>query len=240
MTIYTTTKMTIYIGVKKMAKEKEHKIYENQEVRSYNFEIRANNDEKHGNFIEGTPIVFNQRTDVGCFDEIIAPEALSKTNLKDVRFLVNHNIDMIPLARSRNNNENSTMQMTVENDGMKIRVNLDTENNSEARNLYSAIERGDVSGMSFMFTVRGDKWDYTNEDHPTRTITDIEQVFEVSAVTFPAYEQTSISARCKQQLDSYKELLENRKKQQIEAENLEKLKIELDERNRKIALLELN
>lgn len=220
--------------------EKEQKTYEDREVRSYNFEIKAKNDETHGKFVEGTPIVFNQRTNLGVFDEIIAPEALNKTDLKDVRFLVNHNTDMIPLARSRNNNENSTMQMTVENDGMKIRVNLDTENNSEARNLYSAIERGDVSGMSFMFNVRSDKWDDMNSEHPTRTITDIEQVFEVSAVTFPAYEQTSISARCKQQLENCKELLENRKKQQQEAENLEKLKIELDERNRKITLLELN
>lgn len=215
-----------------------NKKFENQEKRSYSFDIRAKNDKKNGNFVEGTPIVFNQRTDLGMFDEIISPEALSKTNFKDVRFLVNHNTEMIPLARSRNNNENSTMQMQICEDGLKIRVNLDTENNSEARNLYSAINRGDVSGMSFMFTVRSDSWDWTNEEHPTRTITDIEQVFEVSAVTFPAYEQTDISARAKEQLESCKNLLENRKK--TEAENLKKIQKEMDERNRKITLLELN
>lgn len=214
------------------------KEFKNQEVRNYTFEMRAQNDEKHGNFIEGTAIVFNQRTNLGDFDEVIAPKALDNTNLKDVRFLVNHNTDMIPLARSRNNNENSTMQMSIEQDGLKIRVDLDTENNSEARNLYSAIERGDVSGMSFAFTVRGDEWSDLDSTHPTRTITDIEQVFEVSAVTFPAYEQTDISARCAEQLENCKELLENKRKQ--EAENLEKTKIELDERNRKIALLEIN
>lgn len=208
-----------------------------KETRSYTFEIRANEDEKNGTYVEGTAIVFEQKTDLGFFDEVIDKNALAKTDLKDVRFLVNHNTDMIPLARSRKNNENSTMQLTVENDGLKIRVNLDTENNSEARNLYSAIKRGDVSGMSFMFTVRGEEWSNEETDHPLRRITDIDKVFEVSAVTFPAYEQTDISARCKEQLENCKNLLENRKKQ--EAENIEKIKKDVDERKRKIALLDL-
>lgn len=208
-----------------------------KEIRNYTFEIRANEDEKNGTYVEGTAIVFEQKTDLGFFDEVIDKNALAKTDLKDVRFLVNHNTDMIPLARSRKNNENSTMQLSVENDGLKIRVNLDTENNSEARNLYSAIKRGDVSGMSFMFTVRGEEWSNEETDHPLRRITDIDKVFEVSAVTFPAYEQTDISARCKEQLENCKNLLENRKKQ--EAENIEKIKKDVDERKRKIALLDL-
>ena len=166
---------------------KDIELKDGQEFRAYQFELRANQDEEHGNFIEGVPIVFNKRTDLGWYDEIIADSALNNTDLKDVRFLVNHNTDMIPLARSRNNNDNSTMQMKVEKDGMHIRVNLDTENNSEAKNLYSAVKREDVSGMSFMFRVRKSEWDETNPDHPTRTITDIEKVYEVSAVTFPAY-----------------------------------------------------
>ena len=112
-----------------------------------------------------------------------------------VRFLVNHNTDMIPLARSRNNNENSTMQMSIDDQGMEIRVDLDTENNAEAKSLYSAVDRGDLDGMSFMFSVDGDKWDDIESDHPTRTITKISRVLEVSAVTFPAYKATSISAR---------------------------------------------
>ena len=212
------------------------KKFSENETRSYSFEIRAENDEIKGNFVEGTAIVFDKRTNLGEFDEIISKDALSKTDLKDVRFLVNHNTDMIPLARSRNNNENSTMQMTVEEDGLKVRVNLDTEKNTEAKNLYSAIQRGDVSGMSFMFTVRGDKWEDLETEHPTRVITDIEKVYEVSAVTFPAYEQTDISARCKEKLDSLKEMLESKRK--IEAEKI--IQKESDERKRKIALLETN
>ena len=212
------------------------KKFSENETRSYSFEIRAENDEIKGNFVEGTAIVFDKRTNLGEFDEVISKDALSKTDLKDVRFLVNHNTDMIPLARSRNNNENSTMQMAVEEDGLKVRVNLDTEKNTEAKNLYSAIQRGDVSGMSFMFTVRGDKWEDLETDHPTRIITDIEKVYEVSAVTFPAYEQTDISARCKEKLDSLKEMLESKRK--IEAEKI--IQKESDERKRKIALLETN
>lgn len=178
-------------------------------TRAYNFEIRAENNEKNGDHIIGRPIVYNSKTDLGYFDEVIEAGALDKANLKDVRFLVNHNTDMIPLARSRNNNENSTMQMTVDKDGMGIRVNLDTENNSEARNLYSAIKRGDITGMSFMFTIDEEDWADLESDHPTRTIKKIGQVFEVSAVTFPAYEATEISARDKEALDSAKATLES-------------------------------
>ena len=164
-------------------------------TRAYNFEIRAENNEKNGDYITGRPIVYNSKTDLGWFDEIIEAGALDKANLKDVRFLVNHNTDMIPLARSRNNNENSTMQLEVDKDGMAIRVNLDTENNTEARNLYSAIKRGDITGMSFMFTIDDEEWADLDSEHPTRHIRKIAQVFEVSAVTFPAYESTEISAR---------------------------------------------
>ncbi len=178
-------------------------------TRAYDFEIRAENNDKHGDHITGRPIVYDSRTDLGYFDEIIEAGALDKANLKDVRFLVNHNTEMIPLARSRNNNDNSTMQMTVDKDGMGIRVNLDTENNSEAKNLYSAIKRGDITGMSFMFTIDGEEWENLETDHPTRRIKSIGQVYEVSAVTFPAYEATEISARNKEALDSAKRALDS-------------------------------
>lgn len=119
------------------------------ERRSYNFEVRAEETEA-GNIITGRPIVYNSRTDLGWFDEIIEPGALNNTDLTDVRFLVNHDTSKIPLARSRRNTANSTMQLTTDNDGLGIRVTLDVENNSEARALYSAVQRGDISGMSFM------------------------------------------------------------------------------------------
>lgn len=195
-------------------------------TRAYNFEIRTDNNEKNGDYITGRPIVYNSRTNLGYFDEIIEAGALDKANLKDVRFLVNHDTSKIPLARSRNNNENSTMQMEVDADGMSIRVNLDTENNSEARNLYSAIKRGDISGMSFMFTIDDDEWEGLDTEHPTRHIRAISEVFEVSAVTFPAYESTEISARAKETLESAKATLENVRNASLESENAEKLELE--------------
>ena len=191
-------------------------------TRAYNFEIRAENNDKNGDYITGRPIVYNSKTDIGYFDEIIEAGALDKANLKDVRFLVNHNTDMIPLARSRNNNENSTMQLEVDKDGMSIRVNLDTENNTEARNLYSAIKRGDITGMSFMFTIDEERWENLETDHPTRHFIKLGQIFVVSAVTFPAYEATEISARAKEALDSAKSVLESAKRSlESDKDNLE-------------------
>lgn len=202
----------------------------NMEIRAFNFEVRAKNDEEHGNFLEGTPIVYDSWTDLGWYDETIDRGALANTDLRDVRFLVNHNTDMIPLARSRNNNENSTMQMSIDDEvGMNIRVNLDTENNAEAKALYSAVDRGDISGMSFMFSVDGDSWDEPNSEHPTRHIRSIGRVMEVSAVTFPAYSATSIQTRgLSEALDGAKESLEGVRAEQLEIERRRmKLKMQL-------------
>ena len=190
----------------------------NKETRAFNFDVRAEENEEHGTFITGTPIVFEQKTDMGWYEETISRDALAGTDLKDVRFLIGHNTGMIPLARSRNNNENSTMQMSVTDTGMDIRVDLDTENNAEARALYSAVKRGDMSGMSFMFTVDKDSWDDIESDYPKRTITSIGKVFEVSAVAFPAYPQTSIQAAAEDTaLDSARASLESAR-QQLEEE----------------------
>jgi HK97 family phage prohead protease len=181
--------------------------------RRFEVELRAMRDEDNGNYIVGVPIVFDRQTDLGYYTEVIDRHALDNTDMKDVRFLVNHNTDMIPLARSRNNNANSTMQMWVEEDGMHIRVNLDVERNSEAKSLYSAVDRGDVSGMSFMFSVDEDSWEGLDTEMPKRTINSIGKIFEVSAVTFPAYEQTSIQAAdLSEALENAKDVLESAKR----------------------------
>lgn len=182
------------------------------EQRAYNFEIRAEADEK-SSIITGRPIVYNSRTDLGYFDEIIESGALNKTDLTDVRFLVNHDLSKIPLARSRRNNQNSTMQLMVNEFGMDIKVRLDTENNADARSLYSAVERGDITGMSFMFSVEGEAWENLESEHPTRKITDIGTVVEVSAVTFPAYQATEINARSKDALDNARSALDKARQQ---------------------------
>ena len=195
------------------------------EQRSYNFEVRAEETD-NGSIITGRPIVYNSRTDMGWFDEIIESGALSKTDLTDVRFLVNHDTSKIPLARSRRNNGNSTMQLTVDEAGMGIKVSLDTENNAEARALYSAVQRGDISGMSFMFGIDDEEWEELDSDHPTRHIRGISTVVEVSAVTFPAYESTEINARSKEALDNARQAVETaRSKEQSSVDTDEQLKL---------------
>ena len=198
-------------------------------TRAYNFEVRAEHDEKNGYHIVGRAIVYGSKTNIGCFDEVIEAGALDGADLRDVRFLVNHDTSMIPLARSRRNNENSTMQLIVDKEGLSIRVNLDIENNSDAKNLYSAIKRGDITGMSFMFNVDDEEWENLESDHPTRHIRKIGVVFEVSAVTFPAYEATEISTRAKETLESVRRTLESvRAKESLDSDKdkleLEKLK----------------
>lgn len=168
-------------------------------------EVRAEEREE-GSIITGRPVVYNSRTNLGWFDEIIEAGALNETDLRDVRLLVNHDFSSIPLARSRRNNGNSTMTLFVDDEGLSFQAVLDTEKNARAKELYSAVERGDVSGMSFAFSIDGEKWDDIDSDHPTRTITKIASIVEISACTFPAYEATEIYAR------SDNEAMENAKK----------------------------
>ena len=189
--------------------------------RNFTFDIRADADEENGAYIAGRPIVYESKTDLGFCDEIIKRGALDDADMSDVRFLVNHNTDMIPLARFRDGVKNSTMQIHVDKDGLAIRVLLDIENNPEARALYSAVQRGDISGMSFMFTISEDEWENLDSDHPTRNITAIGTVAEVSAVTFPAYESTEISARDKRAVEEARKAL-SKATNNVE---LEKLKI---------------
>jgi HK97 family phage prohead protease len=196
------------------------------ERRAYSFEIRAGNaDDGGAAIITGRPIVYESMTDLGYFSEIIKRGALDGANLKDVRFLVNHDMSRIPLARSRNNNENSTMQLMPDNDGLAIRVRLDTENNAEARALYSAVERGDISGMSFLFSVDSDEWTDLESEHPTRRITKIGKVVEISAVTFPAYDSTEISARSKKALDSARLELERAREQRAKSVDTDSIEL---------------
>ena len=191
------------------------------EQRAYNFEIRADDIEGE-KIITGRPIVYNSKTDLGWYDEVIESGALDETDLKDVRFLVNHDASRIPLARSRRNNGNSTMQFSVDPFGLNLDwVKLDTENNSEARALYSAVQRGDITGMSFMFSVDADEWENLESEHPTRHIKKIGSVVEVSAVTFPAYDATEIYARSKEALDNARSAMENARQQSADSVDTE-------------------
>lgn len=193
--------------------------------RFFEFEVRAENNEQYGDYIVGRPIVYNAPTDIaGCYQEIIERGALDNADLRDVRFLVGHDTSMIPLARSRRNNANSTMQMEIDLEGMNIRVNLDTENNTYARALYSATKREDISGMSFAFIVDDAEWTGLDTDYPTRHIRSISRVTEVSAVAFPAYEQTTLEARSAEAVETARAALEREKAEVRDAQLREELR----------------
>jgi HK97 family phage prohead protease len=176
--------------------------------------------------ITGRPIVFNSPYDVwGEWEERIDPHALDEADMTDVAFLVNHDDRMIPCARSRRNNENSTMRLNiVENEGVDMIANIDVRNNDTSRALASAVDRGDITGMSWAFTIESYEWQNLDTDYPTKLITRVGRVFEVSAVNSPAYTETSIHARNAehQALESARAALESAK-----AEKRAELKAEL-------------
>lgn len=202
-------------------------------TRCYNVELEAREEGEVGK-ISGRPIVYNSRTDLGWFDEVIEVGALDDADLTDVRLCLNHDTSYV-YARSRRNNPNSTMRLTVDQSGMGFDADLALEESPKARDYYSAVKRGDIDKMSFMFSVKEDRWEDVDSDHPTRHITKIGSVVEVSAVTFPAYDATSIQidARSKEALESARQSLENEKQQRAkELESLEIEKLKMTIRNK--------
>lgn len=173
---------------------------------------------KTGHIVEGLAAVYEQETTIveerngklHKFIEVIRTGAFDETNFDDVRMLVNHELKGIPLARSRRNNKSdkpNTMQLSVNENGLNVRADLDTENNEQARAVYSAIDRGDMDGMSFIFFVSPDNEKWSERDGVAyREIFKVDEVVEVSAVNFPAYGGTNIDSRS---LDSDRRALEN-------------------------------
>lgn len=155
-------------------------------------EIRAESSTDDGGLIiEGVPIVYDTPTTindpVGTYIEVITRGALDGADLSDARLLYNHDLNKVPLARTP-----KTMQLEHNPAGLKMIAALpDTE---EARSVYQAVKRGDLSGMSFAFKVPagGDEYDTKTN---TRTINKIAKIYEISVVPFPAYPTTSVEAR---------------------------------------------
>ena len=155
-------------------------------------EIRANDPAgSEGLILEGRPIVYDQPTKIndpaGEYIEIIRRGALDEADISDARLLYNHDLNKVPLARTPR-----TMQLLKDPAGLKMVATLpETE---EAKSVYTAVKRGDLSGMSFAFKVPegGDRYDAATN---TREIFKIEKIYEISVVPFPAYPQTSVEAR---------------------------------------------
>ena len=185
-----------------------------REVRFLPADIRAESTES-GQEIKGYPIVFEQETDLGFCREVIDGGSMGDGSvLRDVALLANHDFGMIPMARSRRNNENSTMKLTPDQHGVAMRAVLDTDGNPKAKEAYSAVNRGDITGMSFAFIVNEERWTDLDTDKPLRRIMSFSRIFEVSLVTNPAYEGTSVQAASEgDTLESVKASLESAREQ---------------------------
>lgn len=206
----------------KVKKEEKRNDYFLQ--RGFTAEFRAAGEDaaRSGHRITGLAAVYEQETVIadafGEFTEVIRSGAFDECDFDDVRLLVNHDMSGISLARSRRNNKSdrpNTMQLTVDENGVNIDADLDTVNNEQARALYSAIDRGDMDGMSFCFFVspENQRW---NEDLTRREILKVDKVIEVSVVNFPAYGGTNINSRSldsdRRALDNARAALDNAKK----------------------------
>lgn len=164
----------------------------NYQVRNFrSLDLNAN-DEAAEKIISGYFIVFNSETELyeGCFEEI-APESFDNVDLSDVRALIDHETSKV-LGRTKP----GTLTLSVDAKGVygEIKVN---ENDTEAMNLYSRVQRGDVDQCSFGFNILDEEMESRDDGSYKFTIKAIE-LFEVSVVTFPAYADTAVEARSKQ------------------------------------------
>jgi HK97 family phage prohead protease len=150
-------------------------------------QIRSASDDEHRLHFTGRAVVYDQLSqDLGGWQEVVKPGAATRSlaATPDVRFLINHDANLL-LARTAS----GTLRLTEDADG--VLVDSDMADVSYARDLAVLIERGDLSQMSFGFWVTADGW--SGSLHEVREF-DFDGG-DVSAVTFPAYTQTSAELR---------------------------------------------
>ena len=168
---------------------------ENQ-IRGFLTEFKTREDGEQP-VIEGYFSVFNSNYDMGFgMTESVAPGAFTKSMSNDVRALINHDSTLV-LGRTKAH----TLELREDSHGLwgKITVN---PNDSDAMNLYERVKRGDVDQCSFGFNIVSEKTDFRDDGTIHWTITEAD-LHEVSVCTFPAYEDTAVSAR-KHDLDEIK------------------------------------
>lgn len=141
--------------------------------------------------ISGYAAKFNAESeDLGGFREIIQPGAFKNALLKsDTRALFNHDSNMV-LGRV------SAGTMTLKEDNTGLFMEVTPPDTQFARDLLVSLERGDIKEQSFGFTVKTDSWEEDRETGKTvRTLIEINELFDVSPVTFPAYPDTTVAKR---------------------------------------------
>lgn len=193
------------------------------EYRTCKIETRVDEKQEGGKklVLRGYPILFNTETNIydfwyGEIRETILPTALNGTDLTDVYLITGHNIEPDKVLGRNNVN----MRMEVDDTGLFFECQL--PNTQLARDIYNLIEEGIVDGMSFGFTCS----DEVNEATKTRTITHIDELFEVTITPFPAYKEASVIVQKQRTKEEQEKLAKEREEAQAreEAEKEQKIK----------------
>ena len=193
------------------------------EYRTCKIETRVDEKQEGGKklVLRGYPILFNTETNIydfwyGEVRETILPTALNGTDLTDVYLITGHNIEPDKVLGRNNVN----MRMEVDDTGLFFECQL--PNTQLARDIYNLIEEGIVDGMSFGFTCS----DEVNETTRTRTITHIDELFEVTITPFPAYKEASVIVQKQRTKEEQEKLAKEQEEAQarVEAEKKQKIK----------------
>lgn len=155
--------------------------------------------------IEGYALVFNEPSKVlDDFTEIIQPQALNGVDLSEVLLLADHDYGK-PLASVKA----GTLQLDIDDKGLHFVAQLDDQV-SYAKDVLENIKNGNISSMSFRFDVAdgGDQFTEDEQGNVTRTILQIQNLYEISTVTIPAYDSSSVDTR------SYEKFIDDKKEEQ--------------------------
>lgn len=208
-----------------MAKDKINN-KENFERRIFNVKAETRADEQDGKkYIEGHAALFNEETWIGDFREYIATDAFSDVLKDDTRVLFNHDPSQI-LARTTN----KTAEIKQDEKGLHYR--FEVPNTTLGNDLFELVNSGIINQSSFGFTIKDEKWQ-RDEEGTIREITKVGKLFDVSPVSFPAYEQTSDLAVAKRKYNFFIEKQNNKKEEEdLVKRSLVDLKIKLAKINK--------
>lgn len=179
------------------------------ESRTFKMEFRA---DEEGKKIEGYGAKFDSLSEnLGGFREIIAKGAFDEVLKDDVRALINHDPNLL-LARTKS----GTLELNIDDSG--LRYSLTAPNTGYANDLLESLQRGDLDQSSFAFSVDSDTWTEDDDGRSVRTINKVRNLFDVSPVTYPAYQDTTVAIRS---LNGITETIKEEKRQEAEARERE-------------------
>ena len=161
-----------------------------------NVEVREN--DNGGYVIEGVAALVNKDNDMGWYIERIEQGAFDERLNDDVRFLYNHDANMI-LARTKS----GTGELFLDDAG-NLNYRYVTPNRSYAKDLADAIRSGDIDQSSYAFTIDLEDWETREDGREVRTIKKYKRLYDVSPVTYPADPDTSVAKRSKEQIEQEK------------------------------------